>query len=201
MFNWFYSLLFWMVVVAWPLMGRDGLDEPWVWMALAGNLAVLFFVRSRTETEELGLIRGFDLIAGSCMSGCANITILYLPPLMLMIYALVLLRSVLSLSRGRAYSQDRWIGLVESFVKNRINAPLNPITHLAPPDIHTLEINPDDPEGLLETASHFEMAGEWDRAMALYEMAAEKLKGEQGGVYAENCIKRIQEKIERIQGA
>jgi hypothetical protein len=200
MFRWFYSLIFWMAVVAWPLIDQNRLDDPLVWIALVINISVLFFVRSRTETEELGLIRGFDLIAGSCMSGCANITILYLPLLMLSIYALILIRSVLSLVWGREYSQERWTGLVESFVRNRINAPLNPMTHLAPPDPHTLEINPDDPDGLLEAASHFEMAGEWDRAKALYAMAAEKLKGRQDGVYAENCIKRIQEKMERSQG-
>jgi hypothetical protein len=53
---------------------------------------------------------------------------------------------------------------------------------------------------LLEAGSLWEMEGEWVRAVALYRQAAEWLRGQQDGVYAENCIKRVEEKIKRTGG-
>ena len=135
------------------------------------------------------------------MSGCANITILYLPPLLIVTYLIALYHSVVSLSLGRAYSQGRWLTLVEGFRKRSLNAPLNPLTHIKPPDPSNFMINPEDPQNLLEAASLWEMEGDWEKALGLYGEAAEKLKGQQDGEYAANCIIRIKEKIARSEGA
>jgi hypothetical protein len=77
------------------------------------------------------------------MSGCANVTLIYLPPLLAFVYLIALYHSVVSLSLGRGYSQERWLALVEGFRKRRLNAPLNPLTHLAPPDPSEFRIDPD----------------------------------------------------------
>ena len=71
---------------------------------------------------------------------------------------------------------------------------------MAPPDPANIEFDPEDPQALLEAASLWEADGEWEKAILLYERAAEKLRGQQDGIYAENCILRVREKIARAGG-
>ena len=175
------------------------MGQPYLGLALVLNIATALFVIDRCSSKELNFVRGIDVIAGSSMSGCANVTLIYLPPLLAVVYLIALYHSVVSLSLGREYSQGRWRTLVEGFHKRRLNAPLNPMTHLAPPDPSSFEINPEDPQNLLEAASLWEMEGEWGKAIGLYQQAAEKLRGQQDGVYAENCIERVREKIARVR--
>jgi hypothetical protein len=54
---------------------------------------------------------------------------------------------------------------------------------------------------LLTAANQLDLRGEWDQALALYQQAAERLRGHQDGAYAENCILRIQEKKARAEGS
>ncbi len=200
MFSWLYSGLFWFMAFAWPLLLREALGQPYLGLALVMNGATALFVIYRCSSKELNFVRGIDVIAGSSMSGCANVTIIYLPPLLAVVYLIALYHSVVSLSLGRGYSQERWLALVEVFLKRRLNAPLNPGTHLAPPDPAGFEVDPENPQNLLEAGSLWEMEGEWEKAIGLFELAAEKLRGQQDEVYAENCIKRVREKIARVEG-
>jgi hypothetical protein len=134
------------------------------------------------------------------MSGCANVTNVYLPVLLAGVYVYALYQAFASLTYRKEHAEGRWLPLVEGFHRRRFKAPLNPMTHLAPPDPATYEVDPDDPQTLLEAGSLWEMEGEWDRAIGLYRQAAERLRGQEDGVYAENCVKRVQEKIARTGG-
>jgi hypothetical protein len=61
-------------------------------------------------------------------------------------------------------------------------------------DSSDLEVDSADPESLLGAASLLESKGEWELAIKLYKLAAERSHGDQNGVYAQRCIERIQEK-------
>lgn len=50
-------------------------------------------------------------------------------------------------------------------------------------------------EALLIEASRWEMKGDWDRALKLYQQVAEELNGQPGAAYAVGCIQRIREKM------
>jgi hypothetical protein len=200
MISWLYSALFWIVALAWPMLLEKPLGSPAVWIVLAANAALAGFVIVRCSSKQIGFVRGIDIVAASSMSGCANITILYLPFLLIVVYLIAVFHSIASIWLGREHSQRRWAALVQGFHKRRLNAPLNPMTHLSPPDPSKFEIDADDPHNLLEAASLWEMDGEWEKAIVLYELAAQKLRGQQDGVYAENCIERIREKIARVRG-
>lgn len=200
MISLFYSALFWLLALAWPLFLKDRLVQPYLGIVLALNAATALFVIYRCSSKELGFVRGLDVIAGSSMSGCANITILYLPPLLVVVYLLALYHSVVSLFRGREHSQGRWLALVEGFHRRRLNAPLDPLRGLSKTDPAKFEFDPEDPQALLEAGSLWEADGEWGKAILLYERAAEGLRGQQDGIYAENCILRVREKIARAGG-
>jgi hypothetical protein len=188
------------MIFAWPSSLSETLSQPYLGLVFSANGATALFVIYRCSSKELDFIRGIDVIAGSSMSGCANVTILYLPPLLVVVYLIALFHSVVSLSLGRGYSQGRWLALVEGFRKRRLGTPLSPFKDLAPPDPAAFEIDPEDPQSLLEAGSLWEMEGEWEKAIGLYELAAGKLRGQQDGVYAENCIQRVREKIARVGG-
>jgi hypothetical protein len=196
MFSGLYSVIFWIIVVLWPFAFESRIGVPLMWTLAAVNAALIVLVVEKSSSKDIGFIGGMDLIAGSMMSGCANITILYLPPLMVGVYLIALFHSLVSLRRGRDYSQDRWRSLVESFQKNRMNAPLNPLADRRRP---LEDLDPFNPQDLLEGASRLEMEGEWDKAIELYGLAAEMLKDTQDGVYAKNCIKSVREKIAMTQ--
>jgi hypothetical protein len=200
MISWLYSGIFWLIVLAWPRFLKEPFGESCFWLVLLVDSATALFVIYRCSSKELNFVHGIDVVAASSMSGCANITIIYLPPLLVVVYLIALYYSVVSLFVGRAYSQRRWLALVEGFRKRSLNAPLNPLTHIKPPDPSTFKINPEDPQNLLEAASLWEMEGDWEKALGLYGQAAGQLKGQQDGDYAKNCILRIKEKIARTEG-
>jgi len=52
---------------------------------------------------------------------------------------------------------------------------------------------------VLRAACILDHNGEWEMARELYAHAAELLRGQQDGVYAENRLKEVQEKINRLQ--
>lgn len=200
MISLFYYALFWVVALAWPMLLEKPLGSPAIWIALVVNAALAGFVIVRCSSRQVGFVRGIDIVAASSMSGCANITILYLPLLLIVVYLIAVFHSIASIWLGREHSQRRWASLVEGFHKRRLNAPLDPMTHLSPPDPRKFEIDPDDPHNLLEAASLWEMDGEWEKAIDLYTLAAQRLRGQPDGVYAENCIERVREKISRVRG-
>jgi hypothetical protein len=197
MTSWLYTGLFLVLLFGWPAALRGAVGQPSLAALFALNAATALFVMWRCSSQALSFPVGLDVIAGSSMSGCANVTLVYLPFLLAEVYLIALYHSVASLPLGRAHAQRRWLALAEGFHRRRLNAPLNPLTHLAPPDPTAYEVDPEDPQTLMEAASLWEMEGEWDRAIALYRQAAERLRGQQDGVYAENSIQRVQEKIAR----
>jgi hypothetical protein len=81
-----------------------------------------------------------------------------------------------------------------------MGTPLNPMARVSASHAVDKPIDPDDPQALLDAGSYWEMEGEWDKALAIFTLASEKLRGYPDGVYAENCIERIQEKMERVKG-
>lgn len=58
-------------------------------------------------------------------------------------------------------------------------------------------MNSVDPTLWFDLATKYETDGEWELAFRHYKRAAEQLQGHQDGEYAENCIKRLAEKMER----
>jgi hypothetical protein len=53
------------------------------------------------------------------MSGCANITMLYIFPVLVVVYVIVVVHSLTGAVKGdRAYAQERWIGLIKWFTEH-----------------------------------------------------------------------------------
>jgi hypothetical protein len=77
--------------------------------------------------------------------------------------------------------------------------PLDLIKEYTPPHPSKLKVDPNDADSVLRAAGILDRHGYWDRAIELYRLAAELLRGQQDELYAENCIREVQAKIDRSQ--
>jgi hypothetical protein len=84
------------------------------------NIIILIFVWKRCSSPQFSLFRGMEIISSHLLSGCANITILYLPAFLVIIYIIALVYSLRSLSKGRQYAQLHWVNLVYRFVEKEL---------------------------------------------------------------------------------
>ena len=70
--------------------------------------------------DRLSFFDGLNVISASMMSGCANITLLYLPLVLAVVYFIAAFNTVLGLFKGRSYTQERWAKLVVGFHERRL---------------------------------------------------------------------------------
>ncbi len=115
MTSWLYAGLFLVLLFAWPVFLSETLDQRLLAVAFIVNAALAIFVIYQCSSMELSFFRGLDIISGRSMSGCANITIVYLFPLLLVVYLVALFHCLISVFRGRLYAQQRWIRVVMFF--------------------------------------------------------------------------------------
>ena len=119
---WFYAasflilLVFFLPVLApLPLVYIGITESTYYWAIVAAgilNIALLAFVWTRCNLPGLSLWDGLKVISSRSMSGCANITILYIYPLLFYIYVVAAYHSLIGLFQGAEYTRERWLRLV-----------------------------------------------------------------------------------------
>ena len=122
--SWFFPSLFVGFLYLWPLLLFEKFGLPITASALAVNALLASGVWYLTTSKRLSYFAGLHVITLSFMSGCANITALYIVPVLLGIHLLGLYYSVRALGAGRSYSQERWYALANSFHKRRTGQAL-----------------------------------------------------------------------------
>ncbi len=55
------------------------------------------------------------------MSGCANITILYAVPAILIVYLISIYNAFLGMFYGKRFAEDKWLNIVLWFYNRRLN--------------------------------------------------------------------------------
>ena len=56
----------------------------------------------------MSFLKGLEIVAGANMSGCVNLTMIYLLPVLLMAYGVAALNAVVGLKKGKAYAEQKW---------------------------------------------------------------------------------------------
>ena len=116
--TWFYAGLLVLSAVAWPLLFAE--SQPHVAIVLAAlNLALFIFVWRSCSTTACSYWQGLNIIAGSMMSGCANITILYAPIVLVAVYLISIVHAVRGLHNEQRPAGPRWESLVLWFHERR----------------------------------------------------------------------------------
>ena len=120
MTSWMYAGGFVFLIFGWPLYLADTVPLPFFIFILLLNSIVAINSWYQCSSRELPYFAGLNAISASLMSGCANITLLYLPFILIYVYLKSIYYSVFGLYHGRWNAQRRWQTLVISFVNRSI---------------------------------------------------------------------------------
>jgi hypothetical protein len=80
------------------------------------SIALLIFVWKRCSSGACSLLLGFEVISAKLASGCANISILYVPVVLVGVYFICIFYTLNSLWRGHEYAQSHWVNFVHKFI-------------------------------------------------------------------------------------
>jgi hypothetical protein len=117
--TWFYAGLLVVAALVWPLLFVD--TQPALALILAVfNIALFTFVWRSCATANCSYWRGLNIIAASMMSGCANITILYAPLVLVIVYLLSIVIAVQGLCSPQHRAGTSWEKVVLNFYEHRL---------------------------------------------------------------------------------
>jgi hypothetical protein len=85
------------------------------WGLLIVNALVLVFVWFYTSSSRLSFPRGLELLIRPNMSGCANLTMIYLFPMLFMVYCIASFNAFAGLKKGKIYTERKWIEEVSKY--------------------------------------------------------------------------------------
>ena len=112
-----YTFMFYLLLLSWPLYFHD--KPYWCYPSLAAN-TIVFVVVNYYVGKYVSLYQGLNTASGSFMIGCANITIIYIFPALLIVYLGAVLKSMFGVIKGRDYSSNAWANAVLWYQKNKV---------------------------------------------------------------------------------
>ncbi len=121
--SWMYSAIIVLIIFLWPLIligAPDSQTQSLFWPSIVINSFVAILVWYYNSYDELSFFKGLNVISASMMSGCANITVLYLPLVLIVIYFIAAFNTLIGLFKGRPYTQEKWVKLVVGFHERRL---------------------------------------------------------------------------------
>jgi hypothetical protein len=104
-----YAYMLALVVTLWPLfllLTPMPLFKILLLIALSAALWVL--VWKFCDSPQGSFIIGLSIIAATMRSGCADLTIIYVLPYLIVVYLIFIFHTVVGLVRGRQYTQAKW---------------------------------------------------------------------------------------------
>jgi hypothetical protein len=115
-FPWMYATASILLVLAWP----HYIDYPNLALSILTftlNISIFVATTWSVSSSDLSFWRGLRLLCGSYESGCANITVIYIFPLLLFYYIKMIWITWMSFQKGKFYAENWWI----ETISNRLN--------------------------------------------------------------------------------
>ncbi len=111
-----YAYILILLVTLWPLfLLFTPMPFYKIAILIALSIALLTLVWNFCTSKETSFVNGVAIISATMTSGCANITIVYLLPYLLVVYVICVFQSVIGLVRGRSYTQAQWIKFTDKY--------------------------------------------------------------------------------------
>ena len=85
------------------------------WGLVIVNALVLTFVGFYNSSSRLSFLGGLEFIIGIHMSGCVNLTMIYLFPILFMVYCVAFFNAAVGLKKGKTYTERKWIEEVSKY--------------------------------------------------------------------------------------
>lgn len=106
-YPWMYALVFITLLLTWPLYVVSNFGI--LLLCLVINTSIFLTVVWFINSPELSFWRGLSLLCESYSTGCANITMLYIIPLLLAYYVLMIIATCKGFWQGKNYTKNWWI--------------------------------------------------------------------------------------------
>jgi hypothetical protein len=111
-----YAYILILLVTLWPLfLLFTPMPFYKIAILIALSIALLTLVWNFCTSKETSFVNGVAIISATMTSGCANITIVYLLPYLLVVYVICVFQSVIGLLHGRSYTQTQWIKFTDKY--------------------------------------------------------------------------------------
>jgi len=110
----FYIVLFILILLVIPVVISitfetiNGFSTAYCGLTIL-NVLVLAFVWVYNSSPKLSFIKGLEIICNVNMSGCANLTMIYLIPILFIVYFVAFFNAVAGLVKGKKYTERKWI--------------------------------------------------------------------------------------------
>jgi tetratricopeptide (TPR) repeat protein len=135
-----------------------------LWLIVTAASIVLYSLTHHyTKSKGLTLNYGLLEICESKESGCANLTLVYMVPLLIVAYFLAVVATFGGLIKGRRFSQERWIAIVARLGQGIQYGPIVGEISVE------LEKAPNRADLLLRRAVEYERCGQAELAVADYD--------------------------------
>ena len=105
-----YAYLLTALVILWPLFLLL-VSVPFlkILFLIALSAALWVLVWKYAASPETPFLNGLGVISATMFSGCADLTIIYLLPFLVVVYLIFVFHTLIGLVRGRQYTQEKWI--------------------------------------------------------------------------------------------
>ncbi|MEM7555386.1 MAG: hypothetical protein AAF378_15055 [Cyanobacteria bacterium P01_A01_bin.84] len=114
-FPWMYAAIFICLILGLPFIP----ENPTITLILAIiNTSIFGCVSYFIHSRHLSAWRGLRLICGSFMSGCGNITFLYIFFVLFFYYVQAVLKTIQGIRQSREFTQNWWIKTVSERAKS-----------------------------------------------------------------------------------
>ncbi len=84
-------------------------------LLLIANVLGMVFTWRRNSSKHLSFLKGLEIITKANMSGCANLTMIYIFPVLLIAYSTAFFNAVLGLKKGKKFTEQKWIQVVDEY--------------------------------------------------------------------------------------
>jgi len=104
-----YAYILALVVTLWPLfLLLTPMPLFKILLLIALSVALWVLVWKFCDSPQGPFIIGLSIIAATMRSGCADLTIIYVLPYLIVVYLIFIFHTVIGLVRGRQYTQGKW---------------------------------------------------------------------------------------------
>lgn len=105
-----YAFVFIVLILAWPF---SLLNNLWIFGACLIVNAIIFGITVYfTSSRRLSFWRGLKLLCDPYLSGCANITFIYIFFILIFYYVCAVFATGLGVYKGKTYTEDWWIDTI-----------------------------------------------------------------------------------------
>jgi hypothetical protein len=112
-----YGFVLIALITLWPLLLLGAWSSGSVVASIAISIGVLALVWRYCSSSYVSFWTGIHVISVRLSSGCFNLTILYLLPLLVIVYLISIFFTLAGVITGRSHSQEKWANFILKFVE------------------------------------------------------------------------------------